>query len=87
MGNEEFVGQMYSLCVKGVCGATCPGLHCIHVCVLLTPVSAKPFLPAFIQPYLIDLPLSATGCLQEWKAWSEAMVLVGISIDWEQVGG
>lgn len=87
MGNEEFVGQVCSLCVKGVCGDTCPGLHHIHVRVLLSPVSAKPFLPVFIQPYLIDLPLSAMGCLQEWKAWSEAMVLLGIPIDWEQVGG
>lgn len=68
MRNEEFVGQMCILCVQGVCGATHPGFYHIHIPVLLSPISAKHFLPVFAQPHLTDLALSATGCLQEWKA-------------------
>lgn len=78
MGNDKFVGQMCGLFVKGVCSAAHHGLHHNHVCMLLHSVSAKPFLPVFVLPYLIDLYLPATGCLPERKASSEAMVVVGI---------
>lgn len=36
MGSDESGEQICSLCVKGVCDATCPGLHHIHGYVLLS---------------------------------------------------
>lgn len=70
MGSNESVEQIRSLCVKGVCDATFPGLHHIHECVLMSSF-CKCF-PSCVQAgHLSDL--SAMGCPQEWKTWSGAM--------------